>query len=341
MGVTWNDLQSYHLEQPLRHRIERNAGEFNCQGTAIILWALAILLETTQSENTTKPWDYLKEKRLANLLLEAISRNHLTFNPQHISRILSALATLIVEWNVLGKDLQDLLFKSIAYNVKKFNMQDISNTLWALAIFGLQWEDLQTQNLDKPLLDAIKRNINSDRSESHATQIRWAQLWFNFPLEKDLEMLIINALGTQLPQVSESQNTFTNQLRKALPTTKIVPEDEITPGMHVDICIKRKPPLKPLAIEFDGPFHTVARDSLKTRLLEKLGYEVVRVSYQELSCLKIHDIKQLCATPMTTTPSSGNSPVAFFPQPPPSARHKRKIAAITAGTESRPSCTPG
>lgn len=155
--------------------------------------------------------------------------------------------------------------------------------LWSLAVMGFS----ATDEIYKKCFNLFTSAINKDNMESFdtisATQILQAQLWFGFKLEKQCEMYLKNILiEAGVPESSGFHKKGSECLASLLAGAGLPPhKNEVLLGgvLRVDACIEK---LK-VVIEFDGPEHDPVTDLLKDKLLKRLGYKVIRISYADVN----------------------------------------------------------
>ena len=123
--------------------------EFNPQGLANSLWALAKLAENSY---------YQVDHSLVNQLEYAAKGKLSQFNPQGLANSLWALAKLAEnsDYQVDHSLVNDLIDKAW-YKLNEFNPQDLANSLWALAKLSKS----NFISIDNKLLDALLHQLSN------------------------------------------------------------------------------------------------------------------------------------------------------------------------------------
>jgi very-short-patch-repair endonuclease len=260
-GCTWEQIKD--LQTFLINAIKRNANKFNSQDIANTIWALATFGCT---------WEQIKG--LQTLLIGAIKRNAPKFIAQAISNVMWALATFGCTWAQI-KDLQTLLIEAIKRNANEFNSQNIANTLWALAIFGLK--------PIMPIRDLFARLPKyTNFIFEGLQQIKQASIFFDIKFNPVFDNKIVDRLKADKSEPSHNQTRVYQKICKFCGENKILrPKNEFFVGFkYCDIVFEKRK----IIIEYDGPDHKgqrLIRDRFNMLLLKKLGYDVLRVSYNK------------------------------------------------------------
>jgi hypothetical protein len=225
------------------------------------------------------------------------------FDPQHVSNVLWAYATL----DQLPP--AELLMKfqvRAAESIDDFDIQNVCNTLWAFTCFTDSLSPSFMSALASKLLDSVQYST-SELSQIH-----------QFLLACDLEVSrtsnhheastqLKQSLGIKAKAAFTSQDTRTSSLQKQVTSTlkslnanvQVEAVDERS-GYSIDCLVhgwENHKDVK-IAVEVDGPSHFISQrggsqkqtangsTAMKRRHLGLLGYRAVSVPYWEWSALR-------------------------------------------------------
>ena len=249
--------------------------QFNTQGIASLLWAMAKLMDNGQEQTPE-----LKEALAA--LLPHVNAQKDQFIPQHIANLLWAMAKLgeLVELNVVTSTFESLVHR-ISSN-PELSQQEIFMSLWGVMVCCARLSLVSNANknnlLEKHMDDLFTRlqNTSPDNEEDQRI-IAMAASWLGRPCP------FVPHYETM---VSKRQSDFRNQLQSCIPSLRIEEEKCLNSLPPVDLLL----PDHNMVIEIQGPSHYVSGDFktrngstlLKIALLQKSGFEVIEIPVNQL-----------------------------------------------------------
>jgi very-short-patch-repair endonuclease len=232
----------------------------------------------------------LKSSDLANGFWKAISARSMkkigSYNPQGLSNTAYGVGIL----GLCSSDLADGFWKSISSRLEYFSTssattdaQDISNFLYGAALSSFA---ASSPVIDSETVLALGKIVISNKSKITllgAGQLLQSFVWF------DLE--IPDAIRKALPTNNASDITTSRLQQRVSHNIRKQHQDEYwidELAVPVDICV----PDEQHVIQVDGPSHFDQYGELKiadkfaTALLEKSGWKVTRIRYDEVDKLK-------------------------------------------------------
>ncbi|WBA79375.1 DUF1601 domain-containing protein [Endozoicomonas sp. GU-1] len=249
--------------------------QFNAQGIANLLWAMAKLVDNGQEQTPG-----LNKAVVA--LLPLVNAKKDQFNAQGIANLLWATAKLgeLIELNLATST-----FESLVYRISEklqFSQEEISMSLWGVMVCCARL------SLDS---NANKNNVLEKHMDDLFTRLENTFLHN----EEDQRTIVLAAswLGRACPVVPHYQTTISNtqaefrdQLQSSIPSLKIEEEKSLNSLPPVDLLLTDHN----MVLEVQGPGHYVGGDFktrngstlLKIALLQKAGFEVIEIPVNRL-----------------------------------------------------------
>jgi hypothetical protein len=157
--------------------------------------------------------------------------------------------------------------------------------LWSLAAMNFDNKNELYNKYAATLINSINQSRPNQFDTATINQILQAQLWFGFALEEKHKNYFKKIIQGKKPDSSKFHVKGNQYLTQLFQKANFPPHENealISGVLRVDMCLEE---LK-VVIEFDGPEHHPVTDALKDKLLKKAGYDVIRISYQDVDFSK-------------------------------------------------------
>jgi very-short-patch-repair endonuclease len=237
----------------------------------------------------------LKSSELADGFWKCVSSESMrkidSFNAQDLSNTTYAIGLL----GLRPSDLADGFWKSISSQLEHLSTssatmdpQNICNFLYSAALSSFA---ARSPVIDSETVSALGRIVISDKSKitlTHAGQLLQSFVWFNLEVP--------DAVRKDLPTNDSSSTTISRLQQRVSRCIRKPHQDEYwidELAVPVDVCIVDERHV----IQVDGPSHfdqygeLKLRDKFATALLEKFGWKVTRIGYDQVD--KLQDDREL------------------------------------------------
>ena len=224
--------------------------QFNTQGIASLLWAMAKLMDNGQEQTPE-----LKEALAA--LLPHVNAQKDQFIPQHIANLLWAMAKLgeLVELNVVTSTFESLVHR-ISSN-PELSQQEIFMSLWGVMVCCARlslvsnanknnWLEKHMDDLFTRLENTSPKNAEDQSHHCHGRKLAWQSVPGRPPLP-DNHVKTSN----RLPRSTSIMHSIFAELKKTRCLNSLPPVDLLLPDHN-------------MVIEVQGPSHYLSGD-FKTR----------------------------------------------------------------------------
>jgi len=254
---------------------------------AAALWRLG---EFKSQELVTVAWAFAKACFKAPVLFDAIAAEALPRLDEFNSQNLANVAWAFAKAGVTAPELFEAIAATALPRFDEFNPQGVANTAWAFACFGRLSPDQIAV-----VLDRVGRDMSSfeDIDLSQLYQF-WLVARLEYPDLRPLDPRHEERLRQAYMRVVSKPSRLQVDISAALRQLGWAHEVEYVTdeGLLLDLA----QPSSKYCVEVDGPFHYLRESgtgrlvqngatSLKTRLLERLGWTVARVPFYEWSRL--------------------------------------------------------
>ena len=240
---------------------ERRLPEFNPQNLSNSIYALSNL-EITVPGSFMRKWFCESERRLPE------------FNPRNLSNSIYALSNLEI---TVPESFMDKWFLASEQKLQEFNLQALLNSVYSFLLLEVEIPETMIQRLS-----TIIRDDDFIQTKETVSQVLMIDQFVNLSLSKELLSRLYSTYRSIDEVISSRLQknvcTHLSDLGLSIQEEQYLPE---VPFIPVDILVSGKK----IVIQVDGPCHFTRKNMRKTRLntriLEKHGYTVYRISHKE------------------------------------------------------------
>ena len=234
---------------------------FDPQGLSNSIYALSNL-EITVPGSFMRKWFCESERRLPE------------FNPRNLSNSIYALSNLEI---TVPESFMDKWFLASEQKLQEFNLQALLNSVYSFLLLEVEIPETMIQRLS-----TIIRDDDFIQTKETVSQVLMIDQFVNLSLSKELLSRLYSTYRSIDEVISSRLQknvcTHLSDLGLSIQEEQYLPE---VPFIPVDILVSGKK----IVIQVDGPCHFTRKNMRKTRLntriLEKHGYTVYRISHKE------------------------------------------------------------